>query len=114
MIFAGKFMATIAGASCMIALHNEQRPWWNEMDASQATRPSLASSGTVCEANEDLKALIAAAPEFAGPGFLVPTRNGELFRWCLAHGLRMAHPMTLMSVGLYNEPTGGFLPSILY
>jgi len=23
-------------------------------------------------------------------------------------------PMTLMSLGLYNEPTGAFLPSILY
>src|SRR5262249_24769726 len=52
----------------------------------------------VGEANEDLKALIAAAPEFAGPGFLVPTRNGELFRWCLAQGLRMTQPMTLMSI----------------
>src|SRR5262245_28061358 len=38
----------------------------------------------VGETNEDLKALIAAAREFAGPGFLVPIRNGELFRWCLA------------------------------
>src|SRR5262249_49443165 len=47
----------------------------------------------VGETNEDLKALIAAAREFAGPGFLVPTR---------------------MSIGLYNAPTGVFLPSILY
>jgi Acetyltransferase (GNAT) domain len=68
----------------------------------------------VGETNKDLKALIGAAKEFAGPGFLFPTRNGELFRWCLSNGLRIAQPMTLMSKGLYNEPAGAFLPSILY
>ncbi len=66
------------------------------------------------ETNEDLKALIGAAPAFPGPGFLLPTRNGELFRWCLEHGLHVVHTMTLMSVGLYNEPAGAFLPSVLY
>ena len=68
----------------------------------------------VGETNKDLKALIGTAKEFAGPGFLLPTRNGELFRWCLSKGLRIAQPMTLMSKGLYNEPAGAFLPSILY
>jgi predicted N-acetyltransferase YhbS len=68
----------------------------------------------VGETNGDLKALIGAAEEFAGPGFLLPTRNGELFRWCLNNGLRIAQPMTLMSKGFYNEPAGAFLPSILY
>ena len=66
------------------------------------------------ETNADVKALIGAAKEFAGPGFLLPTRNGELFRWCLSNGLRVTQPMTLMSRGLYNEPAGAFLPSILY
>jgi GNAT superfamily N-acetyltransferase len=69
---------------------------------------------TIGETNEEVKALIAAAPEFWGPGFLLPTRNAELFRWCLEHGLRVVQPMTLMSIGLYNEPQGAFLPSILY
>ncbi len=68
----------------------------------------------VAAGNDDLKALIAAAPGFAAPGFLLPTRNGELLRWCLARGLRIAQPMTLMSRGLYNEPRGAFLPSILF
>lgn len=68
----------------------------------------------VGESNEDLKALIGAAPNYPGPGFLLPTRNGELLRWCLARGLRIVQPMTLMSIGLYNEPDGAFLPSILY
>lgn len=68
----------------------------------------------VGETNQDLKALIGAAKEFAGPGLLLPTRNGELFRWCLTHGLRITQPMTLMTKGLYNEPSGAFLPSVLY
>ena len=68
----------------------------------------------VGETNDDLKALIGAAPEFAGPGFLLPSRNTELFRWCLAHGLRMVQPLTLMTIGLYNEPQGAYLPSILF
>ncbi|MBV8088207.1 MAG: hypothetical protein JO139_01285 [Alphaproteobacteria bacterium] len=37
----------------------------------------------VGETNEDLKALIGAAPTIAGPGFLLPTRNHDLFSWCL-------------------------------
>jgi GNAT superfamily N-acetyltransferase len=69
---------------------------------------------TVGEGNEDLKALIGAAPAFPGPGFLLPTRNGELLRWCLERGLRIVQPLTLMSVGLYNEPAGAFMPSVLY
>ena len=64
--------------------------------------------------NDDLKALIAAAPEFPGPGFLLPTRNTEVLRWCIEHGLRIVQPMSLMTIGLYNEPTGAFLPSILF
>jgi predicted N-acetyltransferase YhbS len=68
----------------------------------------------VGESNEDLKALIGAATDFPGPGFMLPTRNSELLRWCLENGLRIVQPMTLMSVGLYNEPAGRFLPSIIY
>ena len=76
---------------------------------------ALAFSGhAVAETNADLQAIIAAAEAFGGPGMLVPSRNSELFRWCLANGLRVVEPMTLMSLGLYNEPKGAFLPSILY
>lgn len=66
------------------------------------------------DCNEDLKAVIGAATAFPGPGLLVPTRNGELLRWCLEHGLRIVQPMMLMSIGLYSEPRGAFLPSIRY
>lgn len=68
----------------------------------------------VGETTADLQALIGAAPTFAGPGFLVPTRNAELMRWCLEHGLRIVQPMTLMTRGPYQEPKGAFLPSVLY
>lgn len=64
--------------------------------------------------NRDLEALIAAAKEIQGPGILVPTRNAGLFRWCLENGLRVVQPMTLMTIGLYSEPAGAYLPSILF
>ena len=67
----------------------------------------------VGETADDLKALIGAAPSFAGPGILVPA-GGPLLAWCLVHGLRVVHLMTLMSRGLYNEPAGAYLPSVLY
>jgi GNAT superfamily N-acetyltransferase len=66
------------------------------------------------ENTKDLQALIAAASELRGPGILVPTRNAALFRWCLENGLRVVQPMTLMTMGLYNEPAGAYLPSILF
>ena len=69
---------------------------------------------TIGETNGDVKALIAATPEYQGLGFHVPNSNGELLRWCYDNGLRMVKAMTLMSVGLYNEPRGAYLPSVLY
>jgi hypothetical protein len=76
---------------------------------------TLAFSGhATAETNLDLQALIASAESFAGPGILVPSRNSALLRWCLAHGLRVVQPMTLMSIGLYNEPAGAWLPSVLF
>ena len=68
----------------------------------------------VAETNRDLMALIGAAREFPGPGFLLPTRNHEVFTWCLDRGLRLVYQMTLMTIGLYNEPAGAWLPSVLY
>jgi GNAT superfamily N-acetyltransferase len=65
-------------------------------------------------ADEDVMALIAAAPAFLGPGFLVPTRNARLLRWCLEQKLRIEQPLTLMATGQYREPRGAYLPSILY
>jgi hypothetical protein len=69
---------------------------------------------SVAETNDDLHALIGAAEAFPGPGFLVPMRNTELLRWCLAQGLRVFYVMNLMTIGLYSEPRGAFLASVLY
>ena len=71
-------------------------------------------SHSVGEANDDLMALIASAGDLSGSGFLLPSRNGNLFRWCLEKGLRVNQTMTLMSMGVYQEPSGAFLPSVLY
>jgi predicted N-acetyltransferase YhbS len=71
-------------------------------------------SHATAETNTDLQALVASAEAFGGPGILVPARNNSLFRWCLANGLRVVQPMTLMSVGLYSEPAGAWLPSVLF
>ncbi len=68
----------------------------------------------VGECNLDIEALIGSAENVTGPGMLVPTRNSELLRWCLERGLKIKMPLTLMSIGLYNEPKGAYLPSILY
>jgi predicted N-acetyltransferase YhbS len=69
--------------------------------------------------NDDIKALIASATHddhdgYGGPGILIPSRNTDLFRWCLDNGLRLVHQLTLMTVGMYNEPAGSYMPSILY
>jgi GNAT superfamily N-acetyltransferase len=66
------------------------------------------------ETTDDVKALLAGAPAFEGPGVLVPLRNAALFRWCLDNGLRVVQVMTLMTLGLYNDPDGAYLPSIFY
>lgn len=68
----------------------------------------------IAATNTGLKALIGASANFSGPGFLLPSRNAEVLRWCLQNGLRIVEPMTLMSKGLYNDPAGAFLPSVLY
>jgi predicted N-acetyltransferase YhbS len=69
---------------------------------------------STAETNPDLQALIASAESFGGSGILVPSRNHVLLRWCLENGLRVVQPLTLMSAGLYSDPSGAWLPSILF
>jgi predicted N-acetyltransferase YhbS len=68
----------------------------------------------VGESNEDAIALLASADAFMGLGILVPSRNAGLMQWCLDSGLRIVQQSTLMTMGLYNEPQGAWLPSIVY
>ena len=69
---------------------------------------------SVAETNDDLQALIGAADDFGTPGIIVPLANAELFRWCLAHGLRVFFVLNMMTLGLYQEPAGAYLPSVGY
>jgi predicted N-acetyltransferase YhbS len=69
---------------------------------------------SAAENNRDLQALLSGVGAFGGPGIIVPARNTELVRWCLRRGLRIIQPMTLMTIGFYNEPAAAYLPSILY
>lgn len=71
-------------------------------------------SHAVAETNEDLMALIGAAAHIVGPGILVPTRNHALFDWCLNNKLQLVQQMNLMTIGLYCQPTGAYLSSVLY
>ena len=68
----------------------------------------------MADSNQGLEALIGAASAFGGGGFLLPTRNSELFGWALQNGLRLIYQMNLMTIGLYNEPAGAYLPSAAY
>jgi hypothetical protein len=58
--------------------------------------------------------LIGAAEGFPGSGFLVPTRNGDLMRWCVAENLCIIQAMTLVTIGFYIEPNGSWLPSVTF
>jgi N-acetylglutamate synthase-like GNAT family acetyltransferase len=71
-------------------------------------------SHAVSETNEDMMALIGAAQTIIGPGILVPTRNHALFTWCLQNELQLNQQMTLMSIGMYCEPAGVYMPSVIY
>jgi predicted N-acetyltransferase YhbS len=68
----------------------------------------------VAESNDDLYALIGAASHLAQPGIVVPLSNPELFRWCLAHRLRVFFVMNLMAIGIYQEPRGAYIASVGY
>ena len=69
---------------------------------------------TVAENNDALKALIGAAPEFAGAGIIMPSGNGEVMRWCLENGLRVVQQLTLMTTGQFQRPTTPYMASIFY
>jgi GNAT superfamily N-acetyltransferase len=68
----------------------------------------------VAEDNAAMIALLCAAEAYMGLGILVPSRNAELLGWGLAHGMRIVQQSTLMTIGLYNDPAGAYLPSILF
>jgi hypothetical protein len=62
----------------------------------------------------DIEALIASRGPSNRPWFHVPNDNAELLCWCYDNGYRMVKAMTLMTIGLYNQPNGAYLPSVMF
>ncbi len=88
----------------------------NELkDALQSLSPLVAlREGRIVD--EDMKALLlgAAAMNAEPLSFLLPVRQASFFGWCLSEGLRAVMPMTMMTMGQYQEPDGSYIPSVLY
>ena len=70
----------------------------------------------VAETELDMRALLVGAGAMSAEplSLLLPTRQANLFRWCLHQGMRAIKPMTLMTMGHYQEPRGCCFPSVLY
>lgn len=70
----------------------------------------------VAESEQDMTDLLlgAAAQNDEPLTLLVPTRQAGFFRWCIAAGMRVLKPMTLMAMGAYQEPRGAYFPSVAY
>jgi GNAT superfamily N-acetyltransferase len=70
----------------------------------------------VAETEADLRALVGGAAAAAAEplSMLVPIRQAAFFRWCLAEGMRVVKPMTLMAIGAYQDPAGAYFPSVTY
>jgi len=71
----------------------------------------------VAETEEDMHALLRGAGNLSPDqpvSFLLPTRQSDFFRWCLKQGMRVIKPMTLMTMGEYQEPRSWYLPSVGY
>ena len=75
----------------------------------------LASHG-VAESDEDMRALLlgAAQIEKASLSFLLPIQFAKFFEWCLTEGFRTIKPMTIMSMGEYNDPKSIYFASVIY
>lgn len=70
----------------------------------------------VAETERDLQDLMlgVSAAGTAPLAFLLPTRQSAFFRWCLGEGLRVIKPMTLMTMGEYQQPKGAYFTSVGY
>jgi predicted N-acetyltransferase YhbS len=86
------------------------------ISAYATTLTFFPAAHAVADTEGDMRALIlgTVAAEEQPASFLLPTRQAGFFRWCLDEGLRVIKPMTYMAIGEYREPTGRWIPSILY
>jgi hypothetical protein len=103
------------GTELAVAIEHKTACVVERADRITGYATALAFSGhATAESNLDMQALIASTETFGGSGILVPSRNSSLLRWCIGNGLQVVQPMTLMSIGLYNEPAGAWMPSVLF
>jgi predicted N-acetyltransferase YhbS len=93
------------GGGGEVAAYASAPYFWPLNHAVAATEPDL---------RDLLIGASAKAPEGASVAMLVPIRRTDFYRWCLTGGLRTVKPMTLMTIGDYQEPTGAFYPSVIY
>jgi hypothetical protein len=84
--------------------------------AYAATLTFFPAAHAVAESQADMAGLIAGALAQTDDtaSFLLPTRQAELFRWLLGEGLRVVKPMTYMTIGQHRDPSGAWIPSVLY
>lgn len=70
----------------------------------------------VAETEIDLLDVLAGASRQSDQAIslLLPTRQADVHRRCLASGLRMVMPLSLMTMGKYQEPISCYFPSVLY
>ena len=76
-----------------------------------------ALNHAVAESEDDMRAVLTGAANLSNGqplSLLLPTRQTDLFRWCLRKGMKVIKPMTLMTMGEYQEPRSTFLPSVGY
>jgi hypothetical protein len=77
--------------------------------------PGIIGHGAA-ETDEDALAITGAMSQLPPPAqvFFAPLRQATLHRKALAGGCRMVKVMQLMSIGPYEEPTGTWMPSVMY
>jgi predicted N-acetyltransferase YhbS len=88
----------------------------SKITAYALTLTMWSRNHAVADTEENMQALLrGAAVLHSEPlSFLLPVRQANFFRWCLGEGFRAVMPMTLMTMGKYQEPGGCYFPSVLY
>ncbi|GJL77831.1 MAG: N-acetyltransferase [Nitrospinaceae bacterium] len=88
----------------------------NDLTAYASSMTSRMTNHCVAKTDEDMKALILGIGKLTSESFsfLLPVRHSDLFRWCLKEGFRVLKPLTIMSLGHYDEPQGVYFPSAVF
>lgn len=91
--------------------------WRHGQLVAYASAPTLwPLNHGVAETEDDLKTLLVHAGRLNKEPImmLVPLRQTDFFRWCLGAGMRAVKPMTLMTIGDYQDARTPYYPSVEY